>query len=45
MALENYLKNIYYNPSNPASFSGSDKLYQFVKKDGKYMISKYRIRK
>ena len=45
MALENYLKNIYYNPSNPASFSGSDKLYQFVKKDGKYMISNYRIRK
>ena len=45
MALENYLKNIYYNPSNPASFSGPDKLYQFVKKDGKYMISKYRIRK
>ena len=45
MAFENYLKNIYYNPSNPASFSGPDKLYQFVKKDGKYMISKYRIRK
>ena len=45
MALENYLKNIYYNPSKPASFSGPDKLYQFVKKDGKYMISKYRIRK
>ena len=45
MALENYLKNIYYNPSNPASFSGPDELYQFVKKDGKYMISKYRIRK
>ena len=34
MALENYLKNIYYNPSNPASFSGPDKLYQFVKKMG-----------
>ena len=32
MAFENYLKNIYYNPSNPASFSGPDKLYQFVKK-------------
>ena len=45
MALENYLKNIYYNPSKPASFLGPDKLYQFVKKDGKYMISKYRIRK
>ena len=45
MAFENYLKNIYYNPSNPASFSGPDKLYQFVKKNGKYMISKYRIRK
>lgn len=45
MSWENYLKNIYYNPSNPASLSGSDKLHQFVKKDGKYMISKYRIRK
>ena len=45
MSWENYLKNIYYNPSNPASLSGPDKLYQFVKKDGKYIISKYRIRK
>ena len=45
MSWENYLKNIYYNPSNPASLSGPDKLYQFVKKDGRYMLSKYRIRK
>lgn len=42
---EDYLKQIYYDPSKPASFSGPDKLYNFVKKDGKYTISKYKIRK
>jgi hypothetical protein len=43
--MEDYLKNIYFSPSKPASLSGPDKLYQFVKKDGKYNISKYKIRK
>lgn len=42
---EKYLKDIYSNPTKPASFSGPDKLYRFVKKDGKYDISKYKIRK
>ena len=45
MSWEDYLKDIYFNPSKPASFSGPDKLYHFVKKDGKYNISKYKIRK
>ena len=45
MSWEDYLKKIYYNPSNPASFSGPQKLFAFVKKDGKYSISKYKIRK
>lgn len=42
---ETYLKDIYYNPSNAASFSGPDKLYHYVKKDGKYDLSRYKLRK
>lgn len=42
---EAYLKDIYYDTSNPASFSGPDKLFQYVKKHGRYDISKYKIRK
>ena len=30
--VEVFLKDAYYNPSSPASFSGVEKLYQFVKK-------------
>ncbi|CAG2201393.1 unnamed protein product [Mytilus edulis] len=44
-AWEKYLKEIYFIPSNPASFSGPDKLYNYVQKEGKYKISKYKIRK
>ena len=42
---EQYLKKIYYDPSNPASFTGPDKLHRFVRKDGKCLLSKYKIRK
>ncbi|CAG2244986.1 unnamed protein product [Mytilus edulis] len=42
---EKYLQKIYYEPSNAASFAGPDKLYAFVKRDGKYKLSKYKIRK
>jgi len=42
---EDYLQGIYYDPANPASFSGPDKLFRYVKNDGKYVISKYKIRK
>ena len=42
---EQYLKKIDYNPSNPASFAGPDKLYRFVRNDGKFELSKYKIRK
>ena len=42
---EQYLKKIYYDQSNPASFAGSDKLYRFVREDGKFLLSKYKIRK
>ena len=45
MSWEDYLKDIYFNPSKPASLAGPDKLYYYVKKQGKYDISKYKIRK
>lgn len=45
MSWETYLNKIYYDPASPGSFSGPDKLYLYVKKDGKYNISKYKIKK
>jgi hypothetical protein len=42
---EQYLKKIYYDSLNPASFAGPDKLYRFVRKDGKFVLSKYKIKK
>ena len=39
------MKDVYYDPSNAGSFSGPDKLYRYVRKAGKYVISKYKIRK
>ncbi|XP_033756181.1 uncharacterized protein LOC117338925 [Pecten maximus] len=44
-AWEDYLRDIYFNPSKPASLSGPDKVYRFVKKEGKFNISKYKTRK
>ena len=38
-------KEKYYDSSNPASFAGPDKLYRFVIKDGKFVLSKYKIKK
>lgn len=45
MSWEDYLEQVYYNPVNAGSFSGPDKLYQYVRKQGKYVLSKYKIRK
>lgn len=42
---KDYLKDIYYNPSHPASFSGPQKLYKVVKNEGKFNIGMYKIRK
>lgn len=39
-----YLKKIYYTPGNPGAFAGPQKLYQAVKKEGKYKIGRMRIR-
>ena len=39
------LSSIYFDSNNPASSSGPEKLYQYVKAQGKYNIGRYRIRK
>lgn len=40
--IDTYLKSVYYDAAHPASYSGIDKLYRFVKKERK--ISKARIK-
>lgn len=39
-----YLSSIYFNPVNPASFSSVDKLYKYVRRDGKYVLGRNKIR-
>jgi hypothetical protein len=41
---EEYLKNIYYDPAHPGSFQGPDKLYDAVKKEDLFSISKQQIK-
>ena len=45
MTYKDYLKKIYYDPHHPGSFSGFDKLYRTVRKEGKYVLGKTKIRK
>ena len=40
---EDYLRKIYYDPSNPASFEGAKNLYQVVKNEGKFNITHEKI--
>lgn len=39
------MKTIYFDPAHPAAFAGPDKLYRVVKQEGRFDISKYKIRK
>ena len=32
---EEYLSDIYYDSSKPASFSGPDNYYEYIQRDGK----------
>lgn len=45
MTYKDYLKSIYYDSSHPGSYSGIDTLYRAVRKDGKYVLGKSKIRK
>lgn len=39
------LNEIYYNTENPGSFSGIDRLYKAVKKDGRIALSRHQVKK
>ena len=41
---DEYLSSIYYDPSHPASYSGVDKLYRVVKKEGKFPVTRKALR-
>lgn len=43
--MEQYLKKVLYDPRHPGSFAGATKLYEIVKKEGKYDIGLNRIKK
>ena len=40
-----YLKKIYFNPGNPGSYEGVNKLYKQVQKEGKFNLSKAKIKR
>lgn len=42
---EQYLSKIYFDPSHPVSYEGPRRLYDFVKKEGKYRLSHGQIKK
>lgn len=44
MKYEDYLKNIYYDPKHAGAYGGVEKLYRAVRKEGKYVISRDKIR-
>ncbi|XP_053400449.1 uncharacterized protein LOC128557267 [Mercenaria mercenaria] len=40
-----YLSSLYFDPNCPVSFAGVEKVYQYIKSQGKYKIGRHRIRK
>ena len=42
---QEYLKDIYFNPSHPASFGGIDKLYRAAQSEGRFNLSRNQISK
>ena len=42
---EQYLHELYYNPESPASFGGVDAVYCAARNDGKYILSRNKIKK
>ena len=41
---EDYLASIYYDPSHAGAYGGVEKLYRAVRKEGKFVLSRTRIR-
>lgn len=44
MKYEDYLSSIYYDPKHPAAYGGVDKLYRTVRKEGKFVLGRTKIR-
>ena len=44
MSWKEYLSTLYFDPESPASYLGPEKLYQYVKSEGKFKIGRHRIR-
>ena len=44
MQYKDYLKSVYYDVNSPASFTSTEKLYQAVRRLGKYKISRQKIK-
>lgn len=44
MKYEDYLANIYYDPNHAGAYGGVEKLYRAVRKEGKFVISRAKIR-
>jgi hypothetical protein len=42
---EEYVAKIWTDPRHPAAFAGSDKLYDVIRKEGKYSIGRGTLRK
>ena len=41
---EDYLSSIYYDPKNAGAYGGVEKLYRAVRKDGKFVLGRSKIR-
>lgn len=44
MKYEDYLTSIYYDPSHAGAYGGVEKLYRVVRKDGKFVLDRTKIR-
>jgi hypothetical protein len=42
--VESYLRKIYYDPAHAASYSGINKFYDQIKKEGKYNVKKSQLK-
>ena len=40
MKYEDYLSSIYYDPNHAGAYSGVEKLYRAVRKEGKFVLSR-----
>ena len=45
MSYKTYLKQLYFDPEKPGSYGSVNKLYRAVRKEGKYVLGKSKIKK